>query len=155
MARPNKFDETFRTAYLAAISGGNSRVNAAKLAKRKPKTVEAWITAGNAGDPRYTEFVDEIEHAEAVAVDEAVGQVRSAGFENWKAAQAFLIAKAPEDWGDKARRSAKQAIEEILRVVEEELGQKAAARVMERLAANSSEEKGESATGAAESEPVH
>lgn len=93
---PEKFGRFVRT-----LARGNYRETACKLTGIAPATIRNWMKAAEDGDARYQAAAHAIRVAEAVAEDESIGDVRSAGKDPrfWAASMTWAERKFPDRWG--------------------------------------------------------
>lgn len=133
MATGSQFNEKTIKKLLVYLAKGHTREAAARLVGMSDRTIRDWVAKAAAGSEEHQAFVVRLEMAEALGIDEAIEAIRSA-FGEWRAAAWFLAMKDPEHWGDKAKRTAREAIEEILKIVEDVLGRASAERVYKALA---------------------
>ena len=87
--------------FLAAISDGNYRETAAKLAGIPKSTLYNWLKLAEAGNEAAIAFSDALEKAEAYAESKAVRNTLRAGElpQFWAANMTYLERKYPEKWG--------------------------------------------------------
>lgn len=94
--RPPLVDSKVRDLLLTAIKAGNRLQVAARYAGLSPTTVEGWMRRGRGLDatrpsqPRYVQFVKDVEEAQAHAEVYAVTQVRRAMVDDVRSAIWFL-----------------------------------------------------------------
>ena len=124
------------------LKAGNYRNHVAKEVGISYTMFRDWMRWGEDGKRKepYKSFAFAVLTAESHAVTECVGYVMSAAKKDWKAATWFLARKAPHEWGDQSRKSVKQQLESILRVIEETLGKESAATVFDEIARRASVE---------------
>jgi AcrR family transcriptional regulator len=98
--RPTKLTAARREKLLAAIRAGCHREQAARVAGVAPATFYRWVARGEReGRGPYRDFIDALREAEAEAEVQAVFVLRQAmGYDNWRAALAYLERRHPERW---------------------------------------------------------
>lgn len=105
--RKTKLNQKTKEKIVEAIRDGNTNLIAAKLAGISESTFYNWINKGRESEKGvYRQLVDEIEQAEAEAIAQAVGEVKKAMKEDWKAAGWYLERRDPANWGRKDRVTA-------------------------------------------------
>jgi hypothetical protein len=124
------------------LEGGNYRRHAAAAAGIDERTIRNWIKwgTGDAAREPFKSFARDVFRAENTAIADNVLSVQKAAADDWRAASWFLARKAPGEWGDKAQKEIRQQIEFILQVIVDELGESAAAKVLDAIASHSSGE---------------
>jgi hypothetical protein len=102
--RPSKLTPAVQKRIAKLVSEGNYPETAARLAGISPSTFYAWILRGRK-DKRgpYSEFLESIKKASAVAEAKAVAEIRRAGRKNWTASATFLERRFPTRWGRRER----------------------------------------------------
>lgn len=102
-ARRKVDDDALLERLLDALRSGNYRGPACAAAGVDPSTLRAWLRRGRADlaegvtDSREAVILQRVAEAEAVAEVGAVEALR-AGFDDWRAALAFLQARHPDRW---------------------------------------------------------
>lgn len=121
---------------------GTFRRHAAMAAGVTERTLSNWIRWGTTDDAKepYRSFAEDLLAAEAFAINNNVLYVQAAATSDWRAASWFLARKAPNEWGDKARRDLKEQLDSILQTVEDVLGTEAATRVFQAIVDRASQE---------------
>ena len=131
-----------RGKILEVIRQGNFRNHAAQSVGISDQTIRSWMRWGEkdgAKEP-YKSFAREGIEAEGEAIAACAGSIHTAALTDWKAAAWFLARKAPNEWGDKARKGVKEQLESILSAVEDVLGKENAAKVYDEIARRASSE---------------
>jgi len=110
-----------------SLKAGNTVRQAAAAASVSTATFMAWKARGRRGEPRYVEFLEHCEKAEAEAEGEAVKIVRDAALDGtWQAAAWWLERRRWRQW---CRRDAPQRMpmdaekmsdEELLKAIDTE-----------------------------------
>ena len=104
MPRPRKFTPERAARVLQAISAGNHKAVAARLAGVHPETVGNWLKEGEkAKSGQLFEFFEGFTRAEAEAEARAVVAWQRAMPDDWRASRDFLARRFPERWADKTR----------------------------------------------------
>jgi hypothetical protein len=88
-------------AFLAAITDGNYRETACKLAGISKSMLHRWLESAEHGDEAAIAFRNALEKAEAFAESETVRNVRNASKlpQFWAAGMTWLERKSPDRWG--------------------------------------------------------
>jgi hypothetical protein len=91
---------------VAAIEAGNFQSIAAKAGGVSHDTLKRWLERGERGEEPYAKFVVAYREAEYLVESTAVGRLKDAGIEDWRATQIFLSRRFPERWSDSAEKLA-------------------------------------------------
>ena len=102
MGRPTKFNAAMGEEIQQLIAAGVAESTAAKLAGIAPSTLELWKERGSKGCEPYKSFLEGITRARAKAEAIAIGQIRRAGADDWRAASWWLThhPATRERWSD-------------------------------------------------------
>lgn len=95
MGRPSSLTPETVAKYTAALLGGNSASNSARLAGVSRETVRKWKLRGETGEEPYAGFVVTLKAAEAEAEAEMVALVRKAAIVSWQAGAWWLERRCP------------------------------------------------------------
>lgn len=100
MARPAKLTPELTQEITTYIRDGNSPTISATLVGISPSTYFNWMSKGSNQEPRFMEFLESIERANAQSIVNRVAHIsRAADSGNWRAAAWLLERMAPESFG--------------------------------------------------------
>lgn len=102
LGRPSVMEDDDKVnVLLAALTEGNYRETACKLAGISKQTFYNWQKRAESGEARAVLLFDAIEKAEALAENDMVQNVRNAGKlpQFWAANMTYLERKLPDRWG--------------------------------------------------------
>lgn len=108
IGRPSVLEDADKVnILLAALTEGNYRETALKLAGISKQTFHNWLKRAEAGEERATLFVDAVEKAEAQAESQIVGNVKRASElpQFWAAGITLLERKYPDRFGKRGEDS--------------------------------------------------
>lgn len=93
------FTDELRHQILKTLREGATKEAAAEAAGLHRVTLWKWLDRGRAGIEPYATFADEIAQAQAIAENEDIKVIRSAGYQDWKARAWVRERSNPKDWG--------------------------------------------------------
>lgn len=119
-----------------ALEKGHFRNTAARMADIDPRTLKRWMhdSRGEGASAKLVRFAQRVERAEAKATDLGVKALTKLVSEGDGASVRFYLQKKDEEWGDKAKRALRGAVDAVVDVVKEELEPDVARRVCEAIA---------------------
>lgn len=85
---------------IEAIKRGNFAITAVRLAGITEPSFYNWLKRGATGEEPYASFAAAVEHASAVAEDDALKR-QKAGEQGWQAHMTFLERRFHQRWGQK------------------------------------------------------
>lgn len=97
--RPTKLTAVTQQAIVQALRAGNYLETAAAYAGVSKQSIYTWIKRGQKGEPKYQEFLDAIEKAQADSETRDVAIIAKAAETQWQASAWRLERKFPERWG--------------------------------------------------------
>jgi hypothetical protein len=100
VGRPSKLTPERYETLLRVLAMGNFRCVAARCVHINPATLSRWLADPR---PRYVEFREAVEHAEAVAEATIVANVVKLSRTNPQAGAWFLRTRYPARWGPNAQ----------------------------------------------------
>lgn len=106
MAARSKFTAERRKAIVEALERGNTLTHAAALAGVSRDAVYEWLAKGaKATDPAstYRKFAEDVARANALVADFAIGKIRTAMPDDWRAAMTFLERRFPDEYAKRER----------------------------------------------------
>lgn len=104
VATNSKFTTQRRAAIIEAVAKGHSLTSAAAFGGISKQTLFSWLAkAEKQPDGQYEQFARDLALASAQAADIAVGAIKAAMPDDWRAAMEFLARRFPDDWS-KAER---------------------------------------------------
>jgi len=106
VAARSKFTADRRKAILEALERGNTLTHAAALAGVSREAVYDWLKRGaEAKDPEsaYRRFAEDVARANALVADYAVGKIKDAMPDDWRASMTFLERRFPEEYAKRER----------------------------------------------------
>jgi transposase len=94
----SKFTKARRRAIIESLRAGNHPRVAAQVNGVAERTLQEWLQKGrtDGAEPRYRQFVADVEEAEAFAEAESLGKWRAS--DDWRAHMEYLARKHPERW---------------------------------------------------------
>jgi hypothetical protein len=130
-----EFSPELAAKFCDIVRRGNFRETACAQVGVRPRQMRKWLTRAAAGDKLFTQFVLDLDAAEAAAEDIMVVAIRKAAIADWRAAAWLLERRAAARWGFKAQVefTVQEELARILDVVEQQLGSEASARVFGAL----------------------
>jgi hypothetical protein len=102
----SKFTAARRAAIIEALERGNTLTHACALAGISRTLVYQWLAKGEAAkDPNSTfrRFAEDVARANATVADEAIGTIRNAMPDDWRAAMTFLERRFPDEFAKRER----------------------------------------------------
>lgn len=130
MARTTSLDDLIEQRIVTALKAGNTPRQASECAGISVATFYAWKVRGRKGEPRFVEFLDRVEKANAEAEAESVKIIRNAALNagTWQAAAWWLERRRWKQWGRKdallgkpAEDAGKLSNPELIAEIEKEL----------------------------------
>lgn len=106
MAARSKFTVARCAGIVEALERGNTLTHAAALNGVARETVYAWLAKGEkATDPEstYRRFYEDVSRANALVADFAVGKIKAAMPDDWRAAMTFLERRFPDEYSKRER----------------------------------------------------
>ena len=106
MAARSKFTADRRKAILEALERGNTLTHAAALAGVSREAVYDWLKRGAEAkdpEPAYRRFAEDVARANALVADYAVGKIKDAMPDDWRASMTFLERRFPEEYAKRER----------------------------------------------------
>ena len=105
--RPTLLNDLVAKRICEALATGQTRRCAAALGGVEHRTLCYWLAKGRKGDPKYRQFVHQIEKAEAEAEAPMVERVRQ-GTVGWQGAAWWLERRRRKTWKRPAFQAAEQ-----------------------------------------------
>ena len=116
---------------LNLVSDGCRVTTAAQKAGITSSTMRRWMKEGEAGKQPYADFLVKVEQAQASAIADSLQAIKNAGARDWRAAARHL--EIVERQQQREMMSVQRQLEEILQIIEEEIGQDQAKRVLRAI----------------------
>lgn len=107
--RPTKLTAETKERLVRAIQQGNYYEPACKYAGITYSAFRQWMKKGEAGEPKYAQFFEDIKKAEAAAEIRMIQEWQRQAPEDWKAIATFLERRYPDRWGKKDRIAAEHS----------------------------------------------
>lgn len=128
-----KFCKEVHDTLVDAIRAGVTKTAACGEAGVTPSTFRRWLHLGLSGDPQYEAFARDVKAAEAWVERNMTTVIYNAAMGgDWRAAQLYLERRVKE-WRPKSELSIEAELEQILDVLERELGAEEAERIFAAL----------------------
>ena len=116
MPRPSELTDDIALAIADSLEDGCSIADAAALAGIAESTYHNWIKRGEAGEPRFAEFLELTRAARARGRQKHVKAIAAAAVDDWRAAAFFLERSDPANWGRKDKLNAEHTGDVTIRV---------------------------------------
>lgn len=119
MGRPDKLTPEAHAAIVKALAIGCTRKDAALSAGVSVITFLNWLDRGRqARNGKFFEFLKEVERSEAEARMKYTATIAKAAADgDWRAAEAFLRMRDPENWGGKQIGDKDRPVRQIIEIV--------------------------------------
>jgi hypothetical protein len=101
--RPTKFTPQTQATILDSIRKGFHMEPACQAAGVTYAAFREWMIAGEAGDPRYVDFFENVQLAEAEAEQTLVGRILDASETDWRPAGWILSRRFPDRYAEQRR----------------------------------------------------
>lgn len=92
---------------VALLRSGQHRATACYAAGVSDRAFRDWVSLGEAGDERWSDFAQRVREAEAECETRAIVQIQAIGENDWRALAWWLERRFPTRWGDAKAASAR------------------------------------------------